>query len=164
MTIAEQMIPELKSEAVMTRKLLARVPQDKLSFTPGHGVHTIGWNASHLTDIVGWVPMIVNEPGLDLATMDPKEREAGIARSKDIAAALKQFDDNLAKSIAALQGVSDATMAQTWTMRAGPQEILTMKKGDCLRKWIFTHTAHHRAVLSTLLRLAGVEHGSIYEE
>ncbi|MGL4553307.1 MAG: DinB family protein [Gemmataceae bacterium] len=38
-----------------------------------------------------------------------------------------------------------------------------MKKGDCLRKWVFSHTAHHRGILSAYLRLAGVPHTSIYE-
>lgn len=40
MTIAQLMIPELKAEAAMTRKLIARIPNDKLSFTPGKSVRT----------------------------------------------------------------------------------------------------------------------------
>ena len=163
MTIAQLMIPELKREAEMTRRLLARVPADKLAFTPGHGLHTVGWNASHLAEIVGWVPMIVNAPGLDLAAVDA-EQSAAAARSNDLAALLKTFDANLVNSLAALEGVSDARMDEPWTMSMGGQELFTMKKGDCLRKWVFTHTAHHRGILSALLRLAGVPHGSIYEE
>jgi signal transduction histidine kinase len=33
------------------------------------------------------------------------------------------------------------------------QELFTMKKGDCLRKWVFTHTAHHRARIKAAERL-----------
>lgn len=163
MTIAQQMIPELKREAEMTRKLLARVPIDKLDFTPGHGLHTIGWNASHLAEIAGWTPGILNAPGLDLAAVDA-EQSAAAARSKDLPALLNRFDEGLAASLAALESATDATMDESWTMSMGGQEIFTMKKGDCLRKWVFTHTAHHRAILSTSLRLAGVKHRSIYEE
>ncbi|HEV7299391.1 MAG TPA: DinB family protein [Tepidisphaeraceae bacterium] len=161
MTIAQLMIPELSREAETTRRLLARIPADKLDFTPGHGLHTIGWNASHLVEIVGWVPGIVNEPGLDLAAVDAEQQAAPTG---DVAAMLARFDSNLAGSLAALEGVSDETMAQSWTMRMGQHEIFTMAKGDCLRKWVFTHTAHHRGILSATLRLAGVSHGSIYEE
>ncbi len=163
MTIAELMIPELKREAETTRRLLARIPADKLGFTPGAGLHTVGWNASHLAEIVGWVSGIVRESGLDLAAVDA-EQQAAAARFADLAALLKQFDDNLAQSLVALEGVDDATMDEPWTMRMGAHEIFTMKKGDCLRKWVFTHTAHHRGILSASLRLAGVKHGSIYEE
>lgn len=161
MTIAELMIPELRREAEMTRRLLARVPADKLDFSPGAGLHTVGWNASHLAEIVGWVPGILNEPGLDLAAIDagPQTPSAG-----DLGALLGKFDGNLAKSLAALEGASDAKMGEPWTMWMGPQEIFTMKKGDCLRKWVFTHTAHHRGILSASLRLAGVKFGSPYEE
>ncbi len=157
------MIPELKREADMTRGLLARIPADKLSFSPGPGLQSIGWNASHLVEIVGWVPGILNAPGLDLAAVDA-EQSAAAARSTDLAALLKRFVENLATSLAALENVSDAKMDEPWTMSMNGQELFTMKKGDCLRKWIFTHTAHHRGILSMSLRLAGVEHGSIYEQ
>lgn len=160
MTIAQLMIPELKAESAMTRKLLAKVPNDKLSFTPGHGLHTVAWNVAHLAEIVSWIPGVLNEPGLDLAAFEG----VPCADPTDIQAVLAKFDDHLAKSLAALEGVPDSKMDEPWTMRMGPQELFTMKKGDCIRKWVFTHTAHHRGILSATLRLAGVEHGSIYEE
>jgi uncharacterized damage-inducible protein DinB len=162
MTIAQLMIPELKREAEMTRRLLARVPGDRLDFSPGGGLHTIGWNASHLAEIVGWVPGIVNAPGLDLAHVDAEQ--AAAAAAKDLPLLLKRFDQNLAASLAALDGVPDATMGEPWTMKMNGQELFTMNKGDCLRKWVFTHTAHHRGILSASLRLAGANAGSIYEE
>lgn len=160
MTIAQLMIPELKAEAAMTRKLLARVPNDKLSFTPGHGVRTIAWNAAHLAEIVGWVEGTLNGDGLDLAEFEGYKP----TDPTDLAPVLKTFDENLAKSVKALEGVTDAKMAEPWTMRHGQTVYFTIEKNECLRKWVFTHTAHHRGILSTLLRLAGVEHGSIYEE
>jgi uncharacterized damage-inducible protein DinB len=160
MTIAQLMIPELKREAAMTRKLIALIPADKLDFSPGGGLHTIGWNASHLAEIAGWVPDIVNAPELDWAALDAEQQAAIEARSR---ALLERFDANLARSLAALEGVPDATMDEPWTRRMGDQILLTMRKGDCLRKWIFTHTAHHRGILSASLRLAGVKHASVYE-
>ena len=163
MTIAELMIPELKAEAAMTRRLLSRIPADKLEFSPGGGLHTVGWNASHLTEIVGWVEGIVHVDFLDLAAVDA-EQQAASRKATEIAALLKQFDANLAQSVKALEGVTDAKMAEPWTMNMGGQELWTMPKGDTLRKWVFTHTAHHRGILFAGLKLAGVELGSIYEE
>ena len=162
-TIAQRMIPELQSEAEMTRKLIARIPASRLDFTPGHGLHTVGWNASHLAEIVGWVPGMVDVPGMDLGEYDA-EAAATAVREATVPGLLETFDANLAKSVAALESADDATMAEPWSMSMNGQVFWTMPKGDVIRKWVFTHTAHHRGVLSALLRLAGVEHGSIYED
>ena len=61
------MVPELAREMAVTRKLLARVSDDKLDWSPGSGLQTIGWNASHLAEIAGWVPVILQQPELDIA-------------------------------------------------------------------------------------------------
>jgi uncharacterized damage-inducible protein DinB len=161
MTIAELMAPELKAEAALTRGLLEKVPDDKLGWRPMEGLQTIGWNAVHLAEIAGWVPMILGVSELDIAPVGgPPYTPPTASDVKDV---LRQFDDNLAKSLAAFRGVPDSVMDEPWTMKMGGQTIFTMKKGDCVRKWIFTHTAHHRGILSAYLRLAGVPHTSIYE-
>jgi len=56
------------------------------------------------------------------------------------------------------------TMDELCSLKMGGQVIFTMKKGDCIRKWILGHTAHHRGILTVYLRLAGIQFPSIYEE
>lgn len=161
MRIAEQMVPELTCEMAATRKLLVLVPDDKLEWSPGSGPHTIGWNASHLVEIVGWVPGILQESEFDIVSAG---RETPAPEAKpNVAGLLQQFDAHARAALAALEGVSDAVMAEPWSLKAGGQVYFTMPKGECLRKWVFSHNAHHRAILSTYLRLAGVPHGSVYE-
>lgn len=162
MLISELMVPELTAEMAMTRKLLARIPPDKLDWKPAEGVHTIGWNAAHLAEIPGWLPGIVGQSEIDMAPVGGEPYVAPVAT--DVKTLLKTFDDNVAKALAALQGAPDAVMAEPWTLKMGGQVIFTMPKGDCLRKWVFSHTAHHRGILSAYLRLAGVSFPSIYEE
>ncbi len=77
---------------------------------------------------------------------------------------LKKFDENVQQSLAAFKAVPDSVMDEPWSLKMGGQTIFTMKKGDCLRKWIFGHTAHHRGILSAYLRMVGVPFSSIYEE
>ena len=161
MLISELMVPELTLELAVTRKLLAMVPDDKLEWSPGSGLHTIGWNASHLAEIAGWVPVILQQPELDIAP--PGAEALPPPTKKDVAALLKHFDANASGSLTALKGTPDAVMAETWTMKAGGHALFTMTKGDCLRKWVFSHIPHHRGVLSAYLRMAGVPHDSIYE-
>jgi uncharacterized damage-inducible protein DinB len=162
MLISELMIPELAQESAMTRRLLEKVPNDKLGWTPGSGLHTIGWNANHLAEIAGWTPGILETSELDIAPVDGPPLVT--TESNDIKEIRATFDKNLQLSLESLKGVSDAVMAEPWTMKMGGHTIFTMAKGDCIRKWIFSHTSHHRAILSTYLRLAGVAHGSMFEE
>lgn len=161
MQISELMAPELAREMAVTRKLLARVPDDKADWSPGAGLQTIGWNASHLAEIAGWLPGILQASELDIAPVDCEP--APTPAKKTVAELLTHFDANAAASVAALTGVPDAVMAEPWTMKMGGHVIFTLPKGDCLRKWIFSHTAHHRGILSAYLRLAGVPHDSVYE-
>jgi uncharacterized damage-inducible protein DinB len=162
MLISELMAPELANEMAMTRKLLARVPADKLGWKPIESLHTIGWNAAHLVEIAGWVPGIVGESELDIAPVGSEPFVT--SEPTDTKPLLKTFDENLAKSLALLEGVPDSVMDEPWSLKMGGQILFTMKKGDCLRKWVFTHTAHHRGILSVYLRMAGVQIPSIYEE
>src|SRR5262245_19798107 len=102
MLISELMVPEFAREMAVTRKLLATVPDDKQGWSPGFKLQTIGWNAGHLAEIAGWIPVIVNQSELDIA---PPGGEALPPPSKqDVAQLLNHFDEGLAKSLAALKG------------------------------------------------------------
>ena len=160
MLISELMIPELAREAAMTRSLLTQIPGDKLAWKPAEELNTIGWNAAHLAGIAGWVPAIVGASELDLAPVD------GPAPSppdqSDVGRILRTFDENVAKSSAALAGVPDTVMDEPWSLKMGGQTLFTIPKGECLRTWVFSHVSHHRGILSAYLRLAGVPHASVF--
>ena len=162
MLISESMAVELTSEAAMTRNLLARIPDQQLNWKPVDDLHTISWNATHLVEIVGWVPDILSKSDFDIAPIGaPPYQTPEATHTKQL---LESFDTNLAKAIAAFQGVPDSVMDEPWSLKMGGQILFTMKKRDCLRKWVFSHSAHHRGILSAYLRLAGVQFPSIYEE
>ncbi len=161
MSRASEMADELKREGAMTRRLLERMPDDRMAWSPAEGLHSVAWNAAHLADIAGWTKGILEQDGMDLANEAPTDEARASAGS---AAVLAWFDGNLAASVAALEQTTDETLQQPWTMKMGGQELFTMKKVEVLSKWVVTHTAHHRGILSTYLKLAGVEFSSIYEE
>ncbi len=57
MPIAQTFVPELDNEMQGTRKVLERVPQDHLSWTPHPKSMPLGRLASHVAEMVGWIPM-----------------------------------------------------------------------------------------------------------
>jgi uncharacterized damage-inducible protein DinB len=162
MLISELMAKELVTETAMTRSLLSNIPDDKLNWQPPRELHSIGWNASHLVEIVGWVPGILEQIEWDIAPEGQQPYEAPVATQTS--QLLEMFDDHCNKALRALQGVPDSVMDELWSLKMGGQILFTMQKGDCLRKWVFSHTAHHRGILSVYLRMAGVQVRSVYEE
>ncbi len=160
MTIAELMLPELDREMALTRKVLEKVPLDKLEWQADDKLHTLGWNANHLAEIVGWTKFIVDEDVFDVAPIDGPAYQSPAL--DDPAKILQAFDENLATARAAIAGASDETLAKPWTMKAGEQTLMTLSKGECLRTWVLNHSVHHRAILSVYLRMLGVEGAGVY--
>ena len=162
MLISELMTAEFPNETAMTRNLLARIPDEKLEWKPPGELHSIAWNANHLVEILGWVPGIVGQSEWDIA---PVGEEPYVAQAvKQSSQLLDMFDAASKTAVDALQGIPDSVMDEPWSLKMGGQILFTMNKGDCIRKWVFSHSAHHRGILSVYLRMAGVQFPSIYEE
>ena len=67
MTYAETLLPEFDQEMANTRKVLERIPDDKLDWQAHPKSHTIGWNANHVADIPNWLVAVLTTPSLDIA-------------------------------------------------------------------------------------------------
>lgn len=162
MLISELMSAELPVEMAMTRRLLARISDDNLNFKPAGELRTIAWNATHLVEILGWLPDIIGQSEFDIA---PVGGEPYVTPEVTQASQLlSTFDASCKAAIESLAGVPDSVMHEPWSLMMGGQTLFTMNKGDCIRKWVFSHTAHHRGILSAYLRMAGLQFPSIYEE
>jgi uncharacterized damage-inducible protein DinB len=111
---------------------------------------------------MGWVPGIITQSEFDIA---PVDGEPYIAPEVTLASQLLvAFDKSCEAVIDSLAGVPDSVMHEPWSLKMGGQILFTMNKGDCIRKWVFSHSAHHRGILSAYLRMAGLQFPSIYEE
>ncbi len=69
-SLADIMLPEFDRELASTRELLSQVTSDSMSFKPADKLHTVGWNANHLLDIVGWTVPILEKSEFELAPVD----------------------------------------------------------------------------------------------
>src|SRR5436853_7926396 len=67
MNYAETVLPEFDREMANARKVLERVPEDKLDWQAHPKSHTIGWNANHLAEIPGWVTPTLTAASLEIA-------------------------------------------------------------------------------------------------
>ena len=155
MNIAQSLKPELNHEAGVTRKVLERIPADKFGWKPHKKSMTFGRLASHVAEIPGWGDAIINQDELDITGFQPYE-------AKSTEEMLKLFDDNIAKTMNALESVSDETLANNWKMVMGGQVLIEMSKIAVLRRWVLNHMIHHRAQLTVYLRENEIPVPAIY--
>ena len=67
MSIGQSLLPEFDHEMANTRKVLARIPEDKLNWKAHEKSNTIGWVGTHLAQIPAWTEMTLTTDSLDVA-------------------------------------------------------------------------------------------------
>lgn len=139
-----------------TRKLLERVPEDKLAWKPHEKSMSLGGLATHLSNIPNWGGTILNEVFFDLAAAPPKRTEPASR-----AAILAEFDDTRAK-VRAWMDKTDAEYNAPWTLKRGGQQMFSVPRVAAFRSFVLHHIIHHRGQLSVYLRLNDVPVPPIY--
>ena len=160
MSYAESLLPEFDQEMANTRKVLERIPDDKLDWQPHPKSHTIGWNANHVADIPNWLVMVLTEPSLDIAPVGGERYPfPKLASREEI---LELFDRNVAAARKAITEVKDEDMGSPWTLSQGGQTFFTMPRAAVVRNMVLNHLMHHRAHLCVYLRLNDIPVPGMY--
>jgi len=150
------LLPEFDQEMANTRRVLERVPNDKLSWQP----HAKSWPfqklATHLATLPNWTSMTIQTSELDLS--QPFEQPKPSSTEEILAV----FDKSVADARTALAGVSDETFFEPWTLRNGEQTIFSMPKIAVLRAFVINHIIHHRGQLTIYLRLNDIPLPGLY--
>jgi len=157
MPLNTALITELKHESVNTRKMLERVPTDKLDWLPHAKSMKLGRLAKHIADLPIWVERILNADEFNFATANFNRQPA--ASTEDI---LKLFDERLASAIKTLELTTDETFNAIWTVYRGEQLMFQLPKKVALRNFAFNHIYHHRGQMSVYLRLLDVPVPGMY--
>ncbi|WP_435005203.1 DinB family protein [Tundrisphaera lichenicola] len=160
MTYAESVLPEFDQEMAGTRKVLERIPDDKLDWQAHPKSHTIGWNANHIADIPNWLVVVLTQPGLDIAPVDGEPYPfPKLASRQEI---LDLFDRNVAAARKSLTEVKDEGMGSPWTLSQGGHAFFTMPRSAVVRNMVLNHLMHHRAHLCVYLRLNDIPVPGLY--
>ncbi len=160
MSYADSILPEFDQEMASTRKVLERIPDDKLDWKPHPKSNTIGWNAIHLAEIPGWLTIILNTTSLDVAPVDGEPYRFPALGSRD--EILERFDQNVAAARQAIIEVKDESLVVPWTLELGGQPVFTMPRAAVIRSMGLNHLIHHRAILLVYLRLNDVPIPGMY--
>ncbi len=141
---------DLDDELASTRRMLERYPDGKGDWRPHPRSRSLAELATHVAGLPGLGATVITTDGIDVAARAPRppldSREA----------LLKSFDEATAGFRTAFAKASEADLAGTWTLRAGPQVIVEGVKRLLLRRMMLSHMVHHRAQLGDDYRLLEV--------
>jgi uncharacterized damage-inducible protein DinB len=160
MSVSQSLLPEFDHEMANTRKVLERIPQDKLDWKAHPKSNTIGWVGMHLADIPGWTAMTLAQDSLDIAP--PGQEPYRTPKPESVQGILEYFDKNVASGHAALAAAADPAFFQPWSLLSGGQVLFTMPRMAVLRSFVLNHSIHHRAHLCVYLRLNNVPVPGMY--
>jgi len=160
MSICEMLLPEFDQEMTNTRKLLERVPFQKLEWKPHEKSMTLGRLAGHIAELPGWAASVLTLDSLDLTPMINEGQRGFTASSAD--ELLNTFDKNVAEARKALAGASDHHLNQVWSIQFKGRTVLSMPRLPMLRNMCLNHLIHHRAQLGVYLRLNDIPLPPLY--
>src|SRR5688500_8591517 len=129
MPIVDALLPEFDHEMTTTRKLLERVPEDRLDWKPHPKSYTLGQLAQHVATIPMWGLMTLKETELDLGG------GAAPPQMRTRAELLKAFDENTAGTRAALLGRSDGELMVPWTLKNSGHTVFSMPRAVVWRSF-----------------------------
>src|SRR5262245_11149054 len=128
MSVIQTLLKEMDQEAITTRKMLERVPDDKYSWKPHPKSMTIRQLATHIAELPTWVSMTLTTSEWDFATSpyEPKD----ISNTNDL---LKYFEESLADGRSHLVKAQEKDLEPKWTLRNGDEIYNVSTKAEVLR-------------------------------
>ena len=155
MSAIEMLLQELNHEAQATRRVLERVPEDRLGWKPHDRSMSLGQLALHVAVVPGAIAEMSQRSPFPV----PQGKHSSPTSARQL---LETLDQSLDKARQILGGIDDAALANAWRMVDGDREVMTMPVGALLRALMLNHWYHHRGQLCVYLRQVGVPVPSIY--
>jgi uncharacterized damage-inducible protein DinB len=153
--ITDALIAELEQEADTTRRVLERVPEGELSWTPHPKSMTLGQLALHVAGLVGGVARLLDPPAAELPNVPLVE---ATSRSE----LLSVLDENVAIARKLLASWQDDGLLAEWKMMNGDETLLALPRLGMVRSIMLNHWYHHRGQLVVYLRILDVPLPAVY--
>src|SRR3954467_10057908 len=150
-------LQEFREESAITKRLLDRIPADKLTWTPHPKSMTLGQLAGHIAGIPGRISRMAQEDSFDVlkGSFVPEQ-------PKSLEEILATLDQGVRDAEGILQDMTEDRMAGTFRLMKGERELFCQPRARVVRTIMLNHWYHHRGQLSVYLRLLDVPLPVIY--
>jgi uncharacterized damage-inducible protein DinB len=155
MRLVDPILMELEQESKSTRRVLERVPENKLTWRPHPRSYSLGQLALHVATIPEAIAHLASQDPFEITSFSQSE-----ARSrKEI---LEGLESSLKAAKQILNGFDDASMMATWHATRDGVELMALPRMAMLRTIMLNHLYHHRGQLLVYLRMNEVPLPSVY--
>ena len=159
MSLTQALMQEFEQESATTRRVLERVPEDRLAWKPHAKSMSVGELAMHVAMSPGYI-------ATEWALKDSVTMSGGgdpTPQPKSTAEVLAAHDEGVKKTKEALTQIGDDGLQKEWKFTtAEGTTIMGMPKVALVRTIVMNHTYHHRGQLSVYLRMLDIPVPSIY--
>ena len=153
----EGLLAEFADEVAVTRRILDRVPADKLMWRPHPKSMTLGQLAIHIATVPGAIANLVQADGFDVSQgkFEPPQ-------PKDLCEIQTALESSANQVQEKLRTMTDDATKANFTFRHHDKELFTESRAGVMRSIMLNHWYHHRGQLSVYLRLIEVPVPSVY--
>lgn len=155
MRMIDGLLQELQMESASTRRVLERVPEDKLSWRPHEKSYSLGELALHVASTPMAAARLVSVDTLEA----PQFTQSAATSQKQL---LEELDKQVTGVKELLGGMDDARMMASWKLTRGGETVMEAPRVGMIRMVMLNHWYHHRGQLTVYLRLLGVPVPAVY--
>jgi uncharacterized damage-inducible protein DinB len=155
MTLSDRLIAEFTQELGSTRRVLDRVPEDRLTWKPHAKSMSLGQLALHVAGVPGGVITLLRELVAEVPFV-PLTEPASRAEILDT------LEWSVVTVTNALTAWGDEGLNAEWRMTHQGKTLLAMPRIEMVRSTVLNHWYHHRGELIVYLRLLDVPIPAIY--
>jgi uncharacterized damage-inducible protein DinB len=151
MDLKSYLLAQLESEATLTRKAIARVPEGHNDFKPHEKSMPLGYLAALVASMPGWITLMIERDELNLD--DPASKGFRPAIAETNADLIASFDAALAGARQSLESTTSEHLLTPWAFKMGGRTVDQQPRYIMISSAVFSHLAHHRGQLTVYLRL-----------
>jgi uncharacterized damage-inducible protein DinB len=156
MSMNKGILIELERDTDNTRRLLANLQDEHLSYRPHPKSMTLGELASHIVELHNWVKVALPNDFFDFHTMYQPFKTSSVQEISDA------LENGYAANVTAIEGISQEDWSSTWTLQAGNHIIASVPKIAAYRFIIQNHLVHHRGQLTVYMRMLDIPLPGLY--
>ncbi len=155
MRLVDPILMELEQEAQTTKRVLDRIPDDKLTWKPHPKAYSLGQLALHIASAPGNVAAAASQDSFEAPSFAQPEPQS----RREI---LDAFSKSIESAKGALNKMDDGKLMSMWCLTKNGKVLMSVPRVGFIRSILMNHVYHHRGQLSVYLRILDVPVPSIY--
>jgi uncharacterized damage-inducible protein DinB len=155
MPIVDSILMEIDQEEQTTKRVLDRIPENKLSWKPHPKAFSLGQLALHIAAAPGNLAAAIAQDSFEVPGFTQAE-----AKSRQ--EVLDTFSKSQEAAKSTLKKMDDAKLMAMWSLTKNGKVLMSVPRVGFIRSILMNHMYHHRGQLSVYLRILDVPVPSIY--